>query len=134
MACSLLTFLKSRGRSGIFRHDISFARECWSGHSVVPSLASLCLEHPHLLISVCSPRSQPLGALSSLQYGLSVSTATVAGSCHHSCYSVWVFSPRLQRLCWAGSLAFKYLMSTSLLSESPMGSQLSNAFFCKFHS
>lgn len=134
-ACSLLTFLKSRGRSAIFRHDVSFARECRSGKSIVPSLTSLCLEHlAPFNLSVLTPESAPGGAPLPKLWPLLVSTATVADSCHHSCYNLPVFPPRLQKLCWAGSLAFKCLMSTSLLSKSRMGSQLSNAFFCKFHS
>ena len=79
-------FWKAGAEVGFFRHDISFARECWSGHSIAPSLAFLCLEHlAPVNLSVLTPESAPGGALLPKVWPLSVSTATVAGSCHHSC-------------------------------------------------
>ena len=58
-------------------------------------LTSLCLEHlapfnPSVLTLESGPGSPLLPKL----WPLSVSTATVADSCHHSCYNLWVFPPR----------------------------------------
>lgn len=96
-------------------------------------LTSLCLEHlAPFNPSVLTLESAPGSALLPKLWPLSVSTATVADSCHHSCYNLRVFPPRppaAKALLGRISGVFKCLMSTSLLSKNPMGSQLSNAFF-----